>query len=153
MADLTCGSNCVNETDFYREIEKLKSKLKTKDCPITFYLDDDFYDKARIFLKKKTEKQLDVSGNKDRTESTEELTTWEQQTVRRKKWVYQKWQSLHSEQQKSCSKTGAVSSLVLCLQLSFPQRKANYGEVAPRKLCRNQPESSKCLHAIVPISR
>ena len=35
------------------------------------------------------EKQLDVSGNKDRSESTEELTTWEQQTVRRKKWVYQ----------------------------------------------------------------
>ena len=89
MADSTCGRNCVNETDFYREIEKLKSKLKTKDSPITFYLDDDFYDKAKTFLKEKTEKQLDVSGNKDRSESTEELTTWEQQTVRRKKWVYQ----------------------------------------------------------------
>ena len=72
---------------------------------------------------------------------------------KKKEMGLSKRQSLHSEQQKSCSKTGAVSSLVLCPQSSFPQRKANYREVAPRKLCRNHPESSKRLHAIVPISR
>ena len=75
MADSTCDRNCVNGADFYREIEQLKTQLKTKDSRITFYLDDDFYDKAKTFLKEKTEKQLGLSGNKDQSESTEEFTT------------------------------------------------------------------------------
>ena len=33
------------------------------------------------------ENQLGLSGNEDQSDLTEELTTWEQQTVRRKKWV------------------------------------------------------------------
>ena len=90
MVDSAYVRNCVNEADFSGEIEQLKSQLTAKDSRITFYLDDDFYDQAKtflIFLKEKTEKQLGLSGNKDRSESTEELTTWEQQKVRRNGFI------------------------------------------------------------------
>ena len=44
----------------------------------------------------------------------------------------QQQQILHRKEKGSCSKTGTVSSLVPCTQSNFPQRKANYGKVAPR---------------------
>ena len=49
------STNCVNEAEFYRQIEQLKSQQKTKDSRITCYLEDDLYDKAKHFLKEKTE--------------------------------------------------------------------------------------------------
>ena len=89
MSDLR-ERNCVNEAEFYGQIEQLKSQQKTKDSRITCYLEDDLYDKAKHILKEKTEKQLGLSGNEHQPELREELglSKWEQQTITRKKWVY-----------------------------------------------------------------
>ena len=72
--------NCVNEIDFYREIEELKGHLKTKDSHSNCYLEDDFYKKSKHFLKEKTEKELRLSAarparNKDRSKP-KQLTKW-----------------------------------------------------------------------------
>ena len=55
MADLQ-DANCVCQEDFYREVDQLKGKLKTKDSKITLYIEDSFYEKAKNFLKQKIEK-------------------------------------------------------------------------------------------------
>ena len=53
---------CVNVIDFYREMGELKGHLKTKDSTKKYYLEDDFYNKAKHFLKEKSEKQLRLSA-------------------------------------------------------------------------------------------
>ena len=53
----------VCQENFYREVDQLKGKLKTKDSKITLYIEDSFYEKARNFLKKKMEKQLGLNTN------------------------------------------------------------------------------------------
>ena len=63
------------EIYFYREIDKLKGHLKTKDSQKKYYLQDYFYNKAKHYLKEKTEKQLLLSGNKDRSKP-KQLTKW-----------------------------------------------------------------------------
>ena len=74
-------------------------------------------------------------------------------TKSKKKWVYKNGELFTANNKNVVPKTGAVSNgLVLCPQSSFPQRKANYGKVALRKLHRNLPESRKRVRAIVPIS-
>lgn len=80
MADLR-ECSCVNEADFFRQIEELKSQLKTKDSRITCYVKGDFYDKAKNFLKQKGQRQLGVSRDDNRSEPKEELTKWKQQTI------------------------------------------------------------------------
>ena len=133
MADLTCGRNCVNERDFYWEIKKLKSKLKTKDSPITFYLDDDLYDKAKTFLKEKREKQLNVSGNKDWSESTEELTALELQTVRRKEWVYQN-SEVFQRTTKNLFQNGSCFESCVMLTIEFPTEEGKLQRCGSNKI-------------------
>ena len=81
------SNNCVDEEQFYREVEQLKSQLKTKDSKITCYLENEFYDKAKNFLREKTQKQLGLT-NDHRSEPCGTLTKWEEQTVTRKKWIF-----------------------------------------------------------------
>lgn len=87
MADLR-ECSCVNEADFYRQIEELKSQLKTKDSWITCYVEDNFYDKAKNFVKQKRQRQLGLFRDDDWSDPKEELTKWEQQIITRKKWIY-----------------------------------------------------------------
>ena len=69
--------NCENEINFCREIDKLKGNLKTKDSQKNYYLQDYFYNKAKHFLKEKTEKHLRLSGNKDRSKPiAKQLAKW-----------------------------------------------------------------------------
>ena len=67
MTDL-CECSRVNEADFYRQIEELKSQLKTKDSWITHYVKDDFYDKAKNLLKQKRQRQLGLYTDEDQSE-------------------------------------------------------------------------------------
>ena len=60
----------------------------TKDSRITCYVEDDFYDKAKNFLKQKRQRQLGLSRDDDRSDPNEELTKWEQQMITRKKKGY-----------------------------------------------------------------
>ena len=85
MANLQRGNaNCVSQEEFYKEVEELK-RQKTKDSKITLYLEDDFFDKAKSFLKEKMVNQLELSQN-DREEPSEVslLTKWEDATITRK---------------------------------------------------------------------
>ena len=72
MADLE-ESYCVNKAEFYQQIEQLKRQQKTKDSRITCYLEDDLFDKAKHFLKEKTEKQLGLAANEHHSEPREEI--------------------------------------------------------------------------------
>ena len=90
MADLQrANANCVSQEEFYKEVEELKGQQKTKDSKITLYLEDNFYDKAKSFLKEKMVNQLELSQN-DREEPSEVslLTKWEDATITRKQWIY-----------------------------------------------------------------
>ena len=143
MADLR-ERNCVNEAEFYRQIEQLKSQQKTNDSRITCYLEDDLYDKAKHFLKSwkngKTTRAIRKRASiqaKRRTELIKMGTADDNS----KEMGLQQWRTLHRKQQDSCSKMRTVSSFVPCTQSNFPQRKANYRKVASRELCRNQPKS------------
>ena len=60
MAELR-QRNCVNEIDFYREIEELKGYLKTKDTQKNGYLEHDFYNKAKHFLNGKKQRSNSAS--------------------------------------------------------------------------------------------
>ena len=42
--------SCESKADFYRQIEELKSQLKTKDSWLTCYVEDEFYNTAKNFL-------------------------------------------------------------------------------------------------------
>ena len=53
----------VSQEEFYKEVEELKRQQKTKDSKITLYLEDNFYDKAKCFLKEKMMNQLELSPN------------------------------------------------------------------------------------------
>ena len=91
MANLQRGNaNCVSQEEFYKEVEELK-RQKTKDSKITLYLEDDFFDKAKSFLKEKMVNQLELSQN-DREEPSEVslLTKWEDATITREQWIYKK---------------------------------------------------------------
>ena len=89
MADLQrANANCVSQEEFYK-VEKLKRQQKTKDSKITLYLEDNFYDKAKSFLKEKMVNQLELSQN-DREEPSEVslFTKWEDATITQKQWIY-----------------------------------------------------------------
>ena len=67
---------CVNKTAFYEAVDVLKSQQKTKQSPITVFVEDQFYDKAKQYLKSITEDDLIVDQvQEDRIKSL--LSTWE----------------------------------------------------------------------------
>ena len=41
---------CVDKTAFYEAIDILKGQQKTKQSPITIFVEDKFYDKAKQYL-------------------------------------------------------------------------------------------------------
>ena len=46
---------CVDKEAFYKTVEEIKAKQKTKDSQITLFVDDKFYNRAKHFLKAKVE--------------------------------------------------------------------------------------------------
>ena len=62
--DLTASHvDCVNKTDFYEAINKLKETQTNKSSPLTLFLDQTFYDKAKAYLKATTEENLGLASS------------------------------------------------------------------------------------------
>ena len=50
-------TKCFSKETFYQNISALKEKQVQKDSPITVYIADEFFHKAKAYLKHQTEKQ------------------------------------------------------------------------------------------------
>ena len=75
---------CVTTEIFYEKLDALKDKQVKKDLPITLFIKDTFFNKAKAFLKYQTEKQLGIQ-----VEDLEvKLSKWDTSTILRKKWAY-----------------------------------------------------------------
>lgn len=55
---------------------------------MTCFVEYDFYDEAKNFLKQKRQIQLSLSREDNGSELKEELMKWEQQMITQKKWGY-----------------------------------------------------------------
>ena len=75
---------CVDKEGFYKTVEEIKAKQKTKDSPITLFVDDKFYNRAKHFLKAKVEDEQALAEVREPTIEPLVLTAHET----RKKWKY-----------------------------------------------------------------
>ena len=79
---------CVDKEAFYKTVEEIKAKQKTKDSPITLFVDDKFYNRAKHFLKAKVEDEQALAEVREPTIEPLVLTAHETSTITRKKWKY-----------------------------------------------------------------
>lgn len=80
---------CVNKKTFYRSLEELKSKQKTSASLITLYIDDEFYNRAKDYLKSKVEDGVEEAMETEvHKPAVQPLSIWEKTTITRKKWKY-----------------------------------------------------------------
>ena len=79
---------CVDKETFYKTVEEIKAKQKTKDSPITLFVDDKFYNRAKHFLKAKVEDEQALAEVREPTIEPLVLTADETSTITRKKWKY-----------------------------------------------------------------
>lgn len=79
---------CVNKDAFYEALNQLKSKQKTSASQITLTIDDQFYDRAKDYLKSKVQDDQHVVQTEVGTPTIQPLSTWENTTITRKKWKY-----------------------------------------------------------------
>ena len=79
---------CVDKEAFYKTVEEIKAKQKTKDSPITLFVDDEFYNRAKHFLKAKVEDEQALAEVREPTIEPLVLTAHETSTITRKKWKY-----------------------------------------------------------------
>lgn len=63
-------NNCVAKETFYEAVEELKSKQKTKDSLITLFIDDEFHNIAKKYLRRQTEQQLGIHEYQQEDEVT-----------------------------------------------------------------------------------
>ena len=71
--------NCVDRMEFLSALDSLKEQQKTSKSEITLFVDDNFYERATIYLVAKEKK------NSDEIEKI--ITKSEVQTIKRKKWT------------------------------------------------------------------
>ena len=110
--DLTASHvDCVNKTDFYEAINKLKKNQTNKSSPLTLFLDQTFYDKAKAYLKATTEENLGLASSEKPV-----LTKREENTLTRKKWKYSNNKLLTSDNKEVVSKDMLYDVLSFCHQ-------------------------------------
>ena len=52
---------CVSKEAFYKELETYKQNQKRNSSQITLFIEDEFYDSAKEFLKSQAERTLSVT--------------------------------------------------------------------------------------------
>ena len=81
MADTS--NPCVDKNLFQTKITELKEETKSKDSNINFYVEDNFYEKAKMFLKQKKEQAVGLE-----IQNPVQLSKSDQNTINRKKWSF-----------------------------------------------------------------
>ena len=74
---------CVSKEAFYKELDTYKQNQKRNSSKITLFIEDEFYDSVKEFLKSQAENALSESN---RNHDTTKLTNWQATTLKRKKW-------------------------------------------------------------------
>ena len=72
-------AKCLSKETFYQNISALKEKQRYT----LLYIEDEFFHKAKAYLKHQREKQLGIIQSEE-----VQLTKWELMTITRKKWSY-----------------------------------------------------------------
>ena len=85
---------CVSKDAFYQKLEALKQNQRRKASLITLFIDDQFNDSAKEFLKSKAE-NIDFNDGK--------LTKSQATTLQRKKWLYHQGKILITDQKEKSS--------------------------------------------------
>ena len=102
-------SNCVDKNDFLRALDSLKDQQKNNKSEITFFIDDAFYERAKSYLTAKENKTL----SQDEIDISE-MTKWEIQTIKWKKWTLNSSQQIVNGENKI-----VLSKSQLCENLIF----------------------------------
>ena len=77
----TCSSHrqanmeCATKEIFYKELNTLKQNKKRKDSLITLFIEDQFYNEAKEFLKGESEKHSDLSTSQATTCTLQHIMT------------------------------------------------------------------------------
>lgn len=104
---------CVSKEAFYKELETYKQNQKRNSSQITLFIEDEFYDSAKEFLKSQAENAVsDSNTNHDTTK----LTKWQATTLNRKKWSYHQGKILTTEQKVVVPKSQLYDVLTLAHQ-------------------------------------
>ena len=111
--------NCVNEIDFYREIQELKGQLKTKRLTKKLLFRRLFLQQGQTFLERKTVRQLCLSGNTDRSKS-KQLTKRELFQVLSAKHTVEVL-TANSKLRKVASRNAELSQIVVNTSIPCPE--------------------------------
>ena len=122
---------CVSKDAFYQKLEALKQNQRRKTSLITLFIDDQFYDSAKEFLKSKAQ-NIDLNDGK--------LTKSQATTLHRKKWLYHQDKILTTDQKEVIPKSQLYDILTLAHQRTAHRGKQitskwineNYSEVNVR---------------------
>ena len=92
-ADFHEIADCVTTETFEAKIKSLKDCLKTNKSSVNVFVEEDFYQRVKNYLKIRTEQELDIAPSI----KTPELSKAEINTVKRKKWKYANGKLLTTE--------------------------------------------------------
>ena len=98
---------CVSKDAFYQKLEALKQNQRRKTSLITLFIEDQFYDSAKEFLKSKAQ-NIDLNDGK--------LTKSQATTLHRKKWLYHQGKILTTDQKEVIPKSQLYDILTLAHQ-------------------------------------
>ena len=104
---------CVSKEAFYKELETYKQNQKRNSSQITLFIEDEFYDSAKEFLKSQAENAVSDSNT---NHNTTKLTKWQATTLNRKKWSYHQGNFLTTEQKLVVPKSQLYDVLTLAHQ-------------------------------------
>ena len=132
---------CVSKEAFYKELETYKQNQKRSTSQITLFIEDEFYDSAKEFLKREAENAVsDSNTNHD----TLKLTKWQATTLKRKKWSYHQGKILTTQQKVVVPKSQLYDVLTLAHQRTAHrgrQTKSNWiNPFAPEPAETGRPE-------------
>ena len=86
-------ADCVTRETFEAKIKSLKDCLKTNKSSVNVFVEEDFYQRVKNYLKIRTEQELDIAASI----KTPELSKAEINTIKRKKWKYANGKLLTTE--------------------------------------------------------
>ena len=155
---------CVDKSAFYEAVDVLKSQQKTNQSQITLFVEDNFYDRAKQYLKSTIEDDFEVAQlQEDRI--TSPLSTWEATTITRKKWKYSNDNIVTEKNKKVVSKRQLYDVLSFAhnriahrgRQITMKWITENYTEVNQKvvnifvKMCRFHQEQKTITSRVKPV--
>lgn len=77
---------CISKENFLQKLHDLKAQQTKNESLVTLFIYDNFFDKAKRYLKQQTEKSLGLDSGE---QTYLQMTKWEMDTIKRKNWSYE----------------------------------------------------------------